>query len=147
VNMHEWLLWAFVLIGQNFAFTFVSRARNSGSLRRHVIAGIFSNGIWFVSQLIIFTAMFQMMVGKYGLKMQVFTAIYYTFWTLTGSVLAHVFSLKTEKGKAAVGANKKYAQITVEEWNAVKQHFFDDAKKEEQKVDQLLQIVGGRCAA
>jgi hypothetical protein len=115
----EWLLWAFVLICQNFAFTFVSRARNSGSLLRHLVAGFFSNGIWFVSQMIIFTAMFQMMMGKYGRPMQVFTALYYTAFTLTGSVLAHYFSLKTEKGKAAVGASKRYVQITPEEWSKV----------------------------
>lgn len=118
--LHEWIMWAFILIAQNFAFTFVSRARNSGSVIRHMVASVFSNGIWFVSQLIIFTAMFQMMIGKYGLKMQIFTAVFYTAFTMLGSLAAHVFSLRNEKGKAAVGANKKYAQIPVSEWEEVK---------------------------
>ena len=41
-------------------------------------------------------------------------------FTLLGSLVAHYWSLKNEKGKAAVGANKKYAQIPVEEWEQVK---------------------------
>lgn len=116
-----WLYWAPVLIAQNFAFTFVSRARNSGSLGRHLVAGIASNGVWFVSQIIIFSKMFSMMTGKYGIGMAVFTAIYYTLFTLLGSLLAHYWSLKNEKGKAAVGASAKYAQIPSEDWTRVKQ--------------------------
>jgi hypothetical protein len=122
MTFHEWAIWAVILIMQNFAFTFVSRARSSGSIVRHAIASVFSNGIWFVSQIIIFTAMFQMMLGKYGLKMQVFTAVYYTVFTMIGSLTAHWFSLKTEKGKSAVGASKKYAQISVEDWATLKRH-------------------------
>lgn len=115
-----WLYWAPILIAQNFAFTFVSRARNSGSLRRHLVAGIASNGVWFVSQIIIFSKMFAMMTGKYGIGMAVFTSLYYTLFTLLGSITAHYWSLSNEKGKAAVGASKKYAQIPVEEWEQVK---------------------------
>lgn len=122
MNMFDlsWLLWAPILLAQNFAFTFVSRARNSGSLKRHLVAGIFSNGVWFVSQLFIFSKMFKMMTGAYGVWMAIFTGLFYTLFTLTGSITAHYYSLQSEKGKTAVGANKKYAQIPVEEWNNVK---------------------------
>jgi hypothetical protein len=34
---------------QNISFTSVSRARNRNNLRYHLIAGIISNGIWFVT--------------------------------------------------------------------------------------------------
>lgn len=115
----SWVLWGIVLVAQNWAFTFVSRARNSGSVKRHMVAAIFSNGIWFVSQFFIFTKMFAMMTGKYGVSMAIFTGVYYTGLTLAGSILAHYIALKTEKGKSSVGANKKYAQIPVEQWNAV----------------------------
>ena len=118
--MFTWLIWAPVLVAQNFAFTFVSRARNSGSLKRHLIAGIASNGVWFVSQIIIFSKMFAMMTGKYGLGMAIFTALYYTAFTLLGSLVAHYWSLKNEKGKSAVGASAKYAQIPIDEWQKVK---------------------------
>jgi hypothetical protein len=115
-----WLYWAPVLIAQNFAFTFVSRARNSGSLKRHMIAGMASNGVWFFSQVIIFTKMFKMMTGQYGWLAALGTAIYYTAFTLAGSLIAHYWSLSNEKGKSVVGANAKYAQIPVEEWNQIK---------------------------
>jgi hypothetical protein len=115
-----WLYWAPVLIAQNFAFTFVSRARNSGSLQRHLIAGIASNGIWFISQIIIFSKMFKMMTGDYGVAAAIGTATYYTAFTLVGSLVAHYWSLKNEKGKAAVGASNKYVQISTDEWNEIK---------------------------
>jgi len=115
-----WLYWAPILVAQNFAFTFVSRARNSGSLSRHMVAGLASNGVWFISQIIIFSKMFAMMTGKYGIGMAIFTALYYTLFTLVGSLVAHYWSLLNEKGKAAVGASARYAQITKEEWQTVK---------------------------
>lgn len=115
-----WVAWAILLIAQNFAFTFVSRARNSGSLKRHMMASVMSNGIWFLSQTIIFSQMFNIMTGRYGLPLAIFTGLYYTCWTMGGAMLGHAISLRTEKGKGAVGANKKYAQIRVEEWETLK---------------------------
>jgi hypothetical protein len=121
MSFKMWCVWAIVLIIQNFAFTFVSRARNSGSIYRHMVASIFSNGVWFLSQIIIFSQMFAMMTGKYGLKTAIFVGAYYTVFTMAGSLLAHYFSLLNEKGKGAVGANKKYHQVTAEEWGELKQ--------------------------
>jgi hypothetical protein len=120
MNLFEWPIWAAILVVQNFAFTFVSRARNSGSIKRHMIASVFSNGVWFLSQMIIFQKMFKLMTGSYGWKMGLFTAMFYTVFTMAGSLAAHYTSLLTEKGKSAVGANKKYAQITTEEWESLK---------------------------
>lgn len=117
--MNLWVLWAFILIAQNFAFTFVSRARNSGSIKRHVIAAVFSNGVWFISQTIIFSKLFEYISGKHGLLWAAAVGLYYTLFTIIGSVSAHYFSLANEKGKTAVGATKKYAQITPEQWNEV----------------------------
>lgn len=119
MKWQEWVLWAFILILQNFAFTFVSRARNSGSLVRHMVAGVFSNGVWFVSQIIIFSQLYAIMTGRYGIPKAIFTSIFYTVFTLTGSLLAHYYSLISERGKSAVGATKKYVQITPEQWSEV----------------------------
>jgi len=126
MSLKWWFLWAFILICQNYAFTFVSRARNSGSLIRHLVAALASNGVWFVSQILIFTQLFAILTGKYGILKAVLTAIYYTVFTVTGSILAHYHSLRNEKGSSAVGANKKYAQITVEEWEAIKKRAWHD---------------------
>ena len=119
MNIMTWAVWAIVLMLQNYAFTYVSRARNSGSLKKHVIAAIFSNLVWIVQLFILAGEMIKCMTGERGPWMAVVTAVYYTTFTVIGSVVAHYVALKTEKGKGAVGANQKYAQITTEEWTEV----------------------------
>lgn len=116
----EWVVWAIVLILQNFAFTFVSRARNSGSVSRHAVAAVMSNGIWFAAQLMAVSAFMQIITGKFGWGMAVFAALFYTAFTVSGSILAHFIALRTEKGKGRVGANHKDAHITSAEWREVK---------------------------
>src|SRR5258708_26211732 len=117
----SWIYWALILLSQNFAFTYVSRARSSGSLYRHLKASIFSNGIWIFSQMLMLGPMFDYLTGKHGRAAQIAAGTVYTLSTVTGSLLAHYWALRTEKGKNAVGANKRYAQIPVEEWEKVKQ--------------------------
>lgn len=119
-----WILWALALVAQNFAFTFVSRARNSGSLRRHMIASIFSNGIWFVQFAIIMDMVRQftdLLKGGEGMGLAIYTGVFYTAFTMCGALLAHYWALRSEKGKSAVGASVKYAQIPVQEWAEVKE--------------------------
>lgn len=115
-----WFIWALNLIAQNFAFTFVSRARNSGSIQRHVIASLFSNGIWIMQIQILFGAFMDYLTGKHGRLWQIAVGIYYTVFTVSGAVFAHYWSLKNEKGKAQVGASSKRAEITPVEWETVK---------------------------
>lgn len=115
-----WVLWAVLLVWQNFTFTMVSRARNSGSLRRHMLAALLSNGAWFVQTLFVFSAMWKVIQGEFGWGWAAISALYYTVFTMTGSLWAHHRALKKEKGLAAVGASKKYAQIPAEEWERYK---------------------------
>jgi hypothetical protein len=115
-----WAAWAVILLLQNMSFTLVSRARNSGSIQRHILAALGSNGVWFVSQGIIFTKLYKIMTGEYGWQMAVFTGLFYTTFTIVGSVAAHYIALRTEKGKSAVGASSKYVQVTHKEWAEVK---------------------------
>ena len=121
-----WVVWAIFLTWQNYAFTFVSRARNSGSLKRHMIAAIQSNGVWFIQMCFVFSAFNAIISGKYGLKLAVFSMFYYTVFTMSGSLIAHYRSLKKEKGLGAVGANKRFAQIPVEEWERAKKIIFSE---------------------
>lgn len=120
--MHEtsWLLWAVVLFFQNISFTYVSRARNSGSLLRHVKAALFSNGIWIFSNMIMLGPLFAYLTGAHGLAAQAATGALYTVSTVSGGIFAHFWALKTEKGKSAVGASKLYAQITIAEHEQLK---------------------------
>lgn len=119
MSITTWVVWAIILLAQNFAFTFVSRARNSGSLNRHVLAAIGSNSIYLISLVITVGPMIGHLKGDHGILMQVWAVCFYTIFTVAGSVLAHYYSLKTENGKGAVGANSKYAQITKEEWDDI----------------------------
>lgn len=116
-----WALWAVVLIAQNFAFTFVSRARNSGSLMRHLYAGLFSNGIWFASQIFAVSAFMSILSGKLGFFPAIGAGLFYTAFTLFGSVAAHYYSLSSEKGNARVGARKDVATFTTTEGAILKQ--------------------------
>jgi hypothetical protein len=115
MTLTMWLLWAVILICQNFAFTFVSRARNSGSLRKHLVAGFFSNGVWFVSQIFAVGAFMSILSGKFGVGAAIGAGLYYTAFTLAGSLLAHQYALKTERGTSRVGAHKDVAVFTQEE--------------------------------
>lgn len=95
-------LWALLLVVQTAAFTWVSRARNSGSLMYHGIASVFSNGIWFVSQFILIAT-----VIKPGMPIRdiVLSGAIYVVATVTGALLMHWVSMKyLEQGKRKVGA-------------------------------------------
>lgn len=122
MSLSMWAIWAVILFAQNFAFTFVSRARNSGSLKKHMVAALMSNGVWFASQFIIIGQIMHLMQGSQGLLPAIGTGLFYTVLTLAGSVTSHYYALRTEKGKGAVGANSKFHQVTVEEWDQLKAH-------------------------
>ena len=115
----SWAGWSVILLSQNFAFTYVSRARSSGSLWRHLKASIFSNGIWIFSQMLMLGPMFDYLTGKHGRALQIEAGALYTVCTVAGSLTAHYWALRTEKGKSAVGASKLYAQIPIAEWQRV----------------------------
>lgn len=113
--------WAGILFAQNYSFTYVSRARNSGSLLRHLKAAVFSNGIWIYSNMLMLGPMFDYLTGKHGKGQQLVAGIVYTVSTVSGSMIAHFISKKTEKGKNAVGASDRYVQITPAELAKMKQ--------------------------
>lgn len=126
-----YLGWAGILFAQNYSFTYVSRARNSGSLLRHFKAAIFSNGIWIVSQILMLGPMFDQLTGKHGLGQQIASGAVYTVATVAGSLAAHFISKKTEKGNTAVGASDRYVQITNEDWAALQARVAELPKAEE----------------
>lgn len=96
------VFWFCLLAVQNAAFTWVSRARNSGSLRYHAIASVFSNGIFFASQFILISMIVD---PSMSFKEKLALGLIYVTATVTGSVLMHWFSMKhLETGKRKVGA-------------------------------------------
>lgn len=95
-------LWFLLLIAQNAAFTWVSRARNSGSLGYHAIASVFSNGIFFASNLFMIS-----LVTMQGRTVEEYLGLglVYIAGTVTGSVLMHYVAMRwLESGKRKVGA-------------------------------------------
>lgn len=96
--------WALFLILQNASFTFVSRARNSGSYALHAIAAVLSNGIWIASQFVSLSILIDAIkngswAGAAGI------GAFYTTFTVAGSVLMHWVGVNyIEKGKRKVGA-------------------------------------------
>lgn len=100
----KWVIWALILIAQNASTTWASRARNSGSVRYHSVASIFSNGVWFIS----FTLLTDSVLTAAAMKSSgqwLFLGLFYTTFTVTGATLAHYLSMTyLEKGDRRVGA-------------------------------------------
>lgn len=85
-----WLVWFLFL--QNVSFTFVSRGRNSGSLAYHLVAAVFSNGLYAAN---LFFSIDLVSRGAVGPQ---FVATY-CLATLSGSVLAHWVAMRVERGR------------------------------------------------
>jgi len=100
--MNEWMVWALLLVAQNASSTWVSRARNSGSYWYHALASVFSNGVWILSMFFIVDKLKE---ARGHISMMVFTGIFYTLFTVLGSVAMHYVSINfLERGKRKVGA-------------------------------------------
>ena len=103
----NFLAWLFVIgvvsFVQTMAFTWVSRSRNSGDPEYHRTAAICSNGIWFITQLLLWRQIWDGLVTGVWWHL-VLVGLVYTLSTTEGSVLAMKHLLKTEQGKRMVGA-------------------------------------------
>lgn len=100
-------LWPVAMLGfvQNIAFTFVSRGRNSGSLGYHLLASIFSNGIY---AMLLFTSIDMIAQAK---SMPGPFLMVYTLATMSGSIFAHWLALRLEKGKARSVQEDKFTAL------------------------------------
>lgn len=94
---------AVMLLAQNFSFTVVSRARNSGSDTYHAVAAVFSNAIWVVVNVLLFKQW--MDVWETGsLALFAGVALFYITFTVLGSVLGGRIARRYfETGKRRVG--------------------------------------------
>ena len=95
----------------------------------HTLAAIGSNGVWFITQLMTVGNFLQILKTsdwQVGLGL----ALYYTFFTVVGSVSMHHISMKYfEKGKRSVGGFD-WSKLTIEQ----KQEFAKLVAKEMGKV-------------
>ena len=102
-----WILWGLVLVLQNMAFTWVSRARNSGSYPYHALASAASNGIWILVMFFVVNEI----INVESTEQKLWVCLFYTVCTTTGAVLMHWLSINYfEKGKRQVGARPDAAK-------------------------------------
>lgn len=91
-----WMGWAVLLMLQNAANTWVSRARNSTSLKYHAIAALFSNGVYFAN---LFVGVNKITESS-GAWMMTFTVLFYSSFTMFGSVLSHYILMHHVENKS-----------------------------------------------
>ena len=103
MTMFTWILFALLLVSQNFSFTVVSRARNSGSDWFHAGAAVFSNGIWVVVNFILFQG-WNKVLEQDSTALMAAVAGFYIVFTVVGSVFGGKISRRFfESGKRKVG--------------------------------------------
>lgn len=96
----DWLVWAVLLLAQNGSATWVSRARNSRSLKYHAVASIASNGVWILS----LSIAVDKLRAAHGFSAMAFTAAFYVIFTVSGSVAMHHFLMtRVERGVRSIG--------------------------------------------
>lgn len=96
------VVWVILLFFQSAAFTWASRARNSSNLWYHGVACTFSNGIFFITQLIMIAH-----VANKDMPVAQIAALLglYLLGSVSGSVGMHWFSMRwLETGNRKVGA-------------------------------------------
>lgn len=103
LTTQTFLIFALLLILQNFSFTVVSRARNSGSDWFHAGAAVFSNGIWVIVNFFLFQGWDKVMEQDSNALLFGLAAFYVAF-TVIGSILGGKISRRFfESGKRKVG--------------------------------------------
>ena len=77
----------FLAFAQNVSFSIVSRSRNRDSMKYHLVASVFNNGVWFLT--------FKYLAIVNQMDWMLF--IPYTVGTVTGSVTGQAVSMWIEK--------------------------------------------------
>jgi len=72
---------------QNVSFTIVSRSRNRNHMMYHLVAAVFSNGVWFMTM--------KYLVITQNMSWVLF--IPYTIGTVSGSLFGQAISIRIEK--------------------------------------------------
>ncbi len=99
----ELALLGVVAFVQNMAFTWVSRSRNSGDPTYHRWAAWCSNGIWFVTNILVFRYVWAAMDRGEWWQLGAALAVY-VLCTSEGSVTMMRYLLRKETGRRRVGA-------------------------------------------
>lgn len=88
---------------QNAAFTAVSRSRNSADVKYHAWCSVWSNGVWFITQMLIWTSVWRA-IEHGAVALVVAAGLVYVASTTAGSCWMMARMLRSEKGKRRVGS-------------------------------------------
>ncbi len=99
-----WMFWWLVLFVQGGAFTWVSRARNSGSVGYASMAGVFSHGLWFAAQVFLVVNIVERATAGDLVGTGLIGLFYITAMVAGQSVMMVVSMRWLEKGRRRVGA-------------------------------------------
>ena len=97
----EWGTWAVFLFLQQFTFLFSGRAKNSGSLRYSLIAGIGSHSTWFFSNLFFVRSIIEFRDSPFYI--QALVCLFYVTFCTVGTQLAMRLTPYIETGNMQVG--------------------------------------------
>lgn len=92
----SWILWALMLLLQQGSSTWVGRAKSQDSSRKLAIASVVSNGVWFLSQVIIVDNITSALKSSDYVRIG-YTLVFYTFFCVVGNVVAHKALLHSER--------------------------------------------------
>jgi len=83
----RWVVWALLLVAQQFSHGLSTRAKNSSSYIYNFFAAIFSNSVWICSNFILVDTIVGSMKNS-SMREAVFIALYYTVFCVIGSLLS-----------------------------------------------------------
>ncbi len=88
IDWNVWAMGAMALLAfaQNVSFSIVSRSRNRNNIWYHLVAAVFSNGVWFLT--------FRQMVMS---EMDLTLFVPYTIGTVSGSITGVKISMWIER--------------------------------------------------
>jgi small-conductance mechanosensitive channel len=113
------LLFAVAFV-QNMAFTAVSRSRNSADVQYHRRCAWASNGVWFVTQILLYNTLWSALT-KGTWWVVALTGLVYVISTTEGSCLMMARMLKKETGKRQVGARAEGERVAREQADQIEE--------------------------
>lgn len=135
----EFSAWWLVLFVQGASFTWVSRARNSGSVAYASLAGLFSHGLWFASQVFLIVKIVEFARAAGPVAIVAF-GVFYVSAVLSGQSAMMIVAMRwLEKGHRAVGARGTAVgdEIDPAEWDRLLRHLRGFPSDESMETDDV----------
>lgn len=90
IEIIKYVVWALMLILQQFSHGISSRAKNSNKVFYNVLAAIFSNGVWFFNFYVLATNAIEKKGDTYYL---IYMGFFYIIFCVIGAVLSQIVAV------------------------------------------------------